>query len=85
MIQGLGARLLRLCLPDKKNPYEMWRQLNQRYVVANVTTQIQLLGELSQTQYRNQSMDEYTDELENSFNRLADMNEMVRGNMQVAM
>lgn len=38
IIQGLGDHPVRLCLPVKKKPFQMWSRLRYRYSVSNKAT-----------------------------------------------
>ena len=85
IIEGLGDRLLRLCLSAKDNPYRMWNKLKDRYAVSNTATKVQLQTRLSRMSYKNQPMQDYVDGFEESFNRLSAMQSDIAEDLQFAM
>lgn len=85
LIQGLGDKPLRLCLPEKSNPYRMWNKLQERYAVSNTATRVQLQARLARMMYINQPMGDYVDGFEEVYNRLDGMQSTISDEMQIAM
>lgn len=85
LIQGLGDRPLRMCLVARNDPFRMWKRLQDRYAVSNTATKVQLQAKLSRTSYKSESMQDYVDHFEETFNRLSAMGSEVAEDMQVAM
>lgn len=77
IIHGLENKPLRMCLPDKSNPFRMWMTLNERHAVSNIGTRVQLQSKLSLTAYRGQRMTEFIDDSESVFNHMVAMNSPV--------
>lgn len=71
IIRGLSDRPLRLCLPFKKNPHKLWTRLADCYTVSNTATMVRLQAKLCRMAYTNESMNEYADNFEEIFNRMA--------------
>ena len=85
IIQALGDKPLRTVMAEKKNPFLMWKKLQERYATATATTRVQLMTRLHQMSYNtSKSMSEYVDCMESIFNRLEVMECQVQESMKVA-
>lgn len=62
IMQGLDAKPLRMCIPEKDNPFEMWKRLHDRYAVSNVATRVQLQMKLNRLRYTDQIMTDFVDQ-----------------------
>lgn len=83
IIQGLGEKPLRICLPEKHNPHKMWIMLKDRYAVANIATRLQLQTRISRMAYRSQLISELVNDFESLFNKLAGVGSAVSEDMQI--
>ena len=63
LIQSLGDKPLRICLPQK-HPFRMWYLLKDLYAVANTSTCVQLYSRLSNSRYGDQRMTDFINEFE---------------------
>lgn len=83
--QGRGDRPLRLCFSARKNPYAMWKRLQNRYAASNTAKRVQLPARLAHMVYNGESMQDYIDSFESIFNRLEAMYSPIAEDLQVAL
>ena len=84
IMQGLGDNPLRLCLQERENPHVMWNLLEERYVVVNVATKVQIHYQLARLSHSNQTMSVYFDQFQTIFNKMAGVGSTVDNDTNVA-
>ena len=86
LVQSLGDKPLRTVAGERKNPFQMYKKLHERYATQNTATRVQLQTELYQQSFqeKSQTMSEYVDSFENIFNQLEVMESPVTESMQIA-
>ena len=84
VMQGLDDSPSCICLQEKRNPHAMWNQLNERYVVVNVATNVQLQYQIAGLSYNNQTMSVYIDQFQTLFKTLAAIGSAVDDDTKVA-
>ena len=85
LVQSLGDKPLRTVASERKNVFQMYQKLNERYASQNTATRVQLQTELYQNSFsKNQAMSEYVDEFESVFAQLEAMESPVPESMQIA-
>lgn len=62
----------------------MWDRLQERYDASNTATRVQLQAGLQRIGDRSESVQEYLENLESIFNRLAAMESAISEDLQVA-
>lgn len=85
LVMCLGPKALRTVAAEKKNPFRMYKKLEERYATRTPASRVQLQTQLHQMKYDSgKSMSEYIDGLESIFNQLNSMDSPVDPSMQVA-
>ena len=82
LVQSLGDKPLRTVAGERKNAYQMYKKLQERYATQNTTTRDQLQTELYQKCFKKpKTMSKYVDEFESIFNQLDIMDNSVSESM----